>query len=77
MAESIQQLRIYQSARNAEDQVYELIKLFPSDQHYPLGNDLRRTSAGVSHYIMEAHRLFSYRLKLDALANARREAEST
>ncbi len=76
MAESIKQLRIYQTARAAEDQVYELVKLFPAEQHYPLGNDLRRTSAGVSHYIMEAHRLFSYRLKLDALANARREAEA-
>ena len=41
-----------------------------------MGNDLRRSSAGVSHYIMETHKLFSYRLKLDALAGARREAES-
>ena len=75
MAESIEQLRIYSSARLAEDAVYELVKLLPKDQQYPLGNDLRRASAGVSHYIMEAHRLYSYRLKLDALAGARREAE--
>ncbi len=77
MAESIEQLRIYTSARAGEDAVYELVKQFPADQFYGLGNDLRRASAGVSHYIMEAHRLFSYRLKLDALANARREAEVT
>lgn len=77
MAESVEQLRIYKSARGLEDQVYEFVKTLPADQFYELGNDLRRSSAAVSHYIMESHRLFSYRLKLDALAAARREAEVT
>jgi four helix bundle protein len=77
MAESIEQLRIYKSARELEDQVYELVKQFPANQFYSLGNDLRRASAGVAHHIMEAHRLFSYRLKLDALSAMRREAEAT
>lgn len=75
MAESIEQLRIYKTARQLEDQVYELVKGFPAEQYYGLGNDLRRASAAVAHHIMETHRLYSYRLKLDALANARREAE--
>lgn len=77
MAESVEQLRIYKTARELEDQVYELVKTFPIDQYYGLGNDLRRSSAAVAHHIMESHRLFSYRLKLDALASARREAEIT
>ena len=77
MAESIEQLRIYKTARGAEDQVYELVKQFPADQFYGLGNDLRRSSAAVSHHITSAHRLFSYRLKLDELAAMRREAEAT
>lgn len=77
MSESIEQLRIYKSARSAEDQVYELVKQFPAEQFYGLGNDLRRSSAAVSHHIMGAHRLFSYRLKLDELAAMRREAEVT
>ena len=77
MAESIEQLRIYKSARAAEDQVYELVKQFPAEQFYGLGNDLRRSSAAVSHHIMGAHRLYSYRLKLDELAAMRREAEVT
>lgn len=77
MAESIEQLRIYKSARSLEDQLYELVKQFPTDQFYGLGNDLRRSSAAVSHYLMGAHRLFSYRLKLDELAATRREAEAT
>jgi four helix bundle protein len=77
MAESIEQLRIYKSSRAIEDQIYELVKKFPADQFYGLGNDLRRSSAAVSHHIMSAHRLFSYRLKLDELAAMRREAEVT
>ena len=77
MSESIEQLRIYKSARSAEDQVYELVKQFPAEQFYGLGNDLRRSSAAVSHHIMGAHRLFSYRLKLDEMAAMRREAEVT
>ncbi len=77
MSESIQQLRIYRSARELEDQIYELVKQFPEDQFYGLSNDLRRSSAAVSHYITGAHRLFSYRLKLDDMAAARREAEIT
>jgi len=77
MAQSIEQLRIYKSARQSEDQIYELVKQFPADQFYGLGNDLRRSSAAVSHHIMNAHRLFSYRLKLEELAATRREAEIT
>jgi four helix bundle protein len=76
MAESIEQLKIYKSARAIEDQIYELVKSFPVDEFYGLGNDLRRSTAAVSHHIMGAHRLFSYRLKLDELAAMRREAET-
>jgi four helix bundle protein len=77
MSASIEQLRVYKLARAAEDQVYELVKSFPAEDFYGSGNDLRRSSAAVAHHIMETHRLFSYRLRLDALAMARREAETT
>jgi four helix bundle protein len=77
MAESIEQLGIYKLARRLEDEVYELVKTFPADQFYGLGNDLRRSSAAVSHHIMDCHRLYSYRLKLDELSAMRREAEAT
>jgi four helix bundle protein len=77
MAESIEHLRIYKQARVVEDEIYELVKTFPTEQFYGLGNDLRRSSAAVSHHIMEAHRLFSYRLKIDALAAMRREVEGS
>jgi four helix bundle protein len=77
MAESIQQLRIYATARALEDQIYELIKSFPAEQFYGLANDLHRSSSAVAHHISAAHKLFSYRLKMDELAAARREAEIT
>ena len=77
MADAIEQLRIYKTARSLEDKIYELVKSFPASKYYGIGNDLRRSSAAVSHYIMEAHRLYSYRMKLDALTYARREAEIT
>ena len=75
MAESIERLRIYKSARALEDQVYELVKQFPADHFYGLGNDLRRSSAAVSHHIMSLHQLSSYRLRLEELAAARRQTE--
>lgn len=76
MSESIEQLRVYKTARDAEDRIYEFVKNLPAEHFYGLGNDLRRSSAAVAHYLMESHRLFSYRLKLDSLAAARREAEA-
>jgi hypothetical protein len=51
MAEPIEQLRIYKQARAVEDEIYELVKTFPADQFYGLGNDLRPSSAAVSHHI--------------------------
>ena len=34
MATSVEQLRIYKSARGLEDQIYELVKSLPADQFY-------------------------------------------
>jgi len=76
MADSIEQLTIYKLARQLEDEIYELVKTLPADQFYGLGNDLRRSSAAVSHHIMACHRRYSYRLRLDELAAVRREAEA-
>ena len=77
MAESIQQLRIYTNARALEDRVYDLVHSFPPEDDYPTGNNLRRSSAAVSHFLAEAHRCYSYGLKLDSLAQARAAAEET
>lgn len=75
MSESISNLHIYKEARLLEDQVYELVKAFPAEEFYGLANDLRRSSAAVSHHIMVTFRLYSLRLKLDELSAMRHEAE--
>lgn len=75
-SKSIEGLRIYQSSRALEDSVYELVKKLPANQFYRLGNDLRRSSAGISHYITECHRRYSYSVKLETLHLARMEAET-
>ena len=74
MAESIEKLKIYKSAQALQDEVFKLVRQFPADKINSLGADLRRSSAAVSHHIAGAHRLFSYRLKLDELSAMRREA---
>ncbi len=73
---SIEGLRIYQASRNLEDAVYELVKRLPAAEFYRLGNDLRRSSAGTSHYITEFHRRYSYSVKLEALHLVRAEADT-
>lgn len=74
---SIADLKIYQLARSLEDQVYELVKAVPPELFYPLGNDLRRASAAVAHYISETHKRYSYHVKVESLHAARNEAEQT
>lgn len=77
MAESIQNLRIYTNARELEDGVYEVVKGLPQELQYPLGNDLRRASGAVAHHLSDAHRRYSYSLKLESLGAARDAAELT
>jgi four helix bundle protein len=74
MAETIERLRVYKLARRLEDEIYEFVKQLPQKHYYGLDNDLRRSSAAVSHHIMQAHRLYSYDSKLDELVLARQEA---
>lgn len=72
---SVSNLRIYQLASRLEDEVYELAKKLPEDKQFPLGNNLRRGSAAVCHYINESHDRFSYQLKMNDLHAARVDAE--
>ncbi len=71
----IENLRVYQDARQLEDKVHKLVEALPKDQYYLLGNDLRRASAACAHHISEAHRGFSYSFKAESFHEARRQAE--
>lgn len=75
MPTSIQQLNIYLSARRLEDAVVELAAELPKEQAYPLADDLRRAATAVAHHIYQAHHYYSYGMKIEALHQARNEAE--
>jgi four helix bundle protein len=72
---SIQNLRVYTLARELEDKVAELLPALPKEDLYTLNNDLRRSSTAVAHYIYDAHRRYSYVIKLDCLHASIAEAE--
>jgi four helix bundle protein len=72
---SIQNLRVYTLARELEDKVAALLPALPPEDLYTLNNDLRRSSAGVAHYIYDAHRRYSYTIKVDCLHASIAEAE--
>ena len=76
MPAPIQQLNIYMTARRFEDAVVELSSGLPKDQAYPLG-DLRRAATAVAHYVYQAYNYYSYEMKIEALHQARTEAEKT
>lgn len=75
MSTSIEQLNIYLSARRLEDAVVKLTGKLPKDQSYPLGDDLRRAATAVAHYVYQSHHYYSYQMKIEALHQARGEAE--
>lgn len=77
MPAPIQQLNIYIAARRLEDAAVELAGKLPAAQAYPLGDDLRRSATAVAHYIYQAHHFYSYEMKIEALHQARGEAEKT
>lgn len=72
----VENLRIYQTARSAEDLVHELVKVLPQEEFYQLGNALRRSSAACAHYIAQAHDEYSFTHKIESFHNARRSAET-
>lgn len=75
MSTSIEQLNIYLSARRLEDATVKLTAKLPKDQSYPLGDDLRRAATAVAHYVYQSHHYYSYQMKMEALHQARGEAE--
>ncbi len=66
-ASSIGDLRVYALARQLEDQGIALSSALPETETYGLANDLRRSTAAIAHHIYEAHRRYSYAIKLDSL----------
>ena len=76
MAQSIAKLRIYQNASELEARIFELVQQVPPEHYYPTADDARRASAAVCHHLYQTHQHYSYILKLEELAAARRSAEA-
>ena len=74
-ASSIGDLRVYALARQLEDQGIALAAALPETETYGLANDLRRSTAAIAHHIYEAHRRYSYTIKLESLHTAIAESE--
>ena len=73
---SIADLRIYQLALELEEATYAVAKQLTSPSDFNLANSLRRSSAGVAHYIHDSYNRFSYQSKIDDLREAIHQAET-
>lgn len=78
MATGLDNLRIYQMAKELELQVHEVTKNFPKDEFYRSVDQLRRSSSSVSNNIAEAYNKSSIKQKTHILRDyAISESEET
>jgi len=78
MATGLENLKIYQIAKNLELRVYEITKQFPSDEKYRSVDQLRRSSSAVTNNIAEAYNKKSVKEKTHILRDISiSEAEET
>ena len=72
---SIEQLKVYVLAHELEGKVFDLVRMMPAENFYPLGNSLWRAATATAHYIAEAHERYSYTIKIQSLQYGRISAE--
>ncbi|MFH1192849.1 MAG: four helix bundle protein [Candidatus Jorgensenbacteria bacterium] len=78
MATGLENLKIYNMARNLELDVFELTKVFPRDEKYRSVDQLRRSSSSVTNNIAEFYNKRSVKEKTRILNDiAKSEAEET
>jgi four helix bundle protein len=74
---SVEQLKVYVLAHQLEGKIFDLVRMMPAENFYPLGNSLWRSATATAHYIAEAHERFSYTIKIQSLQYGRIAAEET
>lgn len=74
---SVEQLKVYVLAHQLEGKVFDLVRMMPAENFYPLGNSLWRSATATAHHIGEAHERFSYTIKIQSLQYGRIAAEET
>lgn len=72
---SIEQLKVYVLAHELEAKVFDLVRIMPAENFYPLGNSLWRAATATAHFIAEAHERYSYTIKIQSLQYGRIAAE--
>ena len=78
MATGLENLKIYKMAADAEIKIYEITKLFPSDEKFRSVDQLRRSSSSVTNNIAESYNKKSAKEKIHILIDiAKCEAEET
>lgn len=78
MATGLENLKIYQLAKELELKVYEITKMFPSDEKYRSTDQLRRSSSAVTNNIAESYNKQSVKDKVHILRDISiSEAEET
>ncbi|OIO47437.1 MAG: hypothetical protein AUJ32_02960 [Parcubacteria group bacterium CG1_02_40_82] len=64
MATGLQNLKIYQMARELEIEIYHITKEFPADEKYRSIDQLKRSSSSVTNNIAEAYNKQSLKEKI-------------
>ena len=78
MATGLENLKIYQMAKNVELKVHEITKKFPRDEFYRSVDQLRRSSSSATNNIAEAYNKKSIKEKCHILRDmVITEAEET
>lgn len=72
---SVEQLKVYVLAHELEGKVFDLVRIMPAENFYPLGNSLWRAATATAHFIAEAHERYSYTIKIQSLQYGRIAAE--
>ena len=74
MATGIENLRIYNEARELEIKVHDLTSKFPADEKFKMVDQMRRASASVSNNIAEGYGKYNFGEKIHSFQIARGEA---
>jgi len=77
MTTGLDSLKLYKLAEELEIKIYEITKLFPSDEKFRSVDQLRRSSSSVANNIAEAYTRFSYKEKIRGFYIAKGEAEES
>src|SRR3989344_3066036 len=75
MATGLENLKIYQMAKEHEKTIYQLTAVFPKEEKYRRVDQMRRSSASVCDNIAESYGKYSFKEKIHKLYIARGEAE--